>query len=84
MIYKLTDGTAVIRTADGAFIPNDPANLDWQVYRVWLTKNTPYPADFVPVSVVDKLGLAIDALMEKEALDPLAPQEVKDYAATLK
>ena len=33
---------------------------------------------------VNKLAEAVDALLEKEALDPLSPQEVKDYAATLK
>jgi putative heme iron utilization protein len=32
------------RLPDNAFIPNDPANTDWQAYQEWLTQgNTPLP-----------------------------------------
>ena len=31
--YRLTDGDVVVRTVDGAFIPNDPANADWTEYQ---------------------------------------------------
>jgi len=32
------------RLPDNAFIPNDPANTDWQAYQLWISQgNTPLP-----------------------------------------
>jgi len=32
------------RLPDGAVIPNNPTNMDWQAYQVWLAQgNTPLP-----------------------------------------
>jgi len=44
MSYTLTTNNTVVRDLDGAFIPNDPNNLDWQIYQGWLNQgNTPNP-----------------------------------------
>jgi hypothetical protein len=51
-MYKATintfggDPACVIRTADGACIPFDPSNTDFQEYQRWLEAgNTPEPAE---------------------------------------
>ena len=45
-IFNQTTSTVVIRLSDGAFIPNDPENTDWQAYQVWLSEgNTPLPPE---------------------------------------
>jgi hypothetical protein len=46
--YQLTATEAtVIRTADQAHIPNDPANRDWQEYQDWLAAGG-VPDPYVP------------------------------------
>jgi hypothetical protein len=45
--YQLTATDVVIRTADGATIPSDPANRDWIEYQDWLAAGG-VPDPYVP------------------------------------
>ncbi|CAB4220865.1 hypothetical protein UFOVP1626_49 [uncultured Caudovirales phage] len=50
-MYKLLNGiskslVAIQRISDGAFIPIDPANTDYQAYLKWVAEgNQPEPAE---------------------------------------
>lgn len=52
MAYKRTKTDIIIRAKDGAYIPADPANIDYAAYLAWLDEgNTPQPADPVVPAV---------------------------------
>jgi hypothetical protein len=71
-MYQLTTGSTIKRLLDGAFIPADPANIDYRLYLEWANcGNTPAPADPPPVvpepTPEQKLaaaGLSLDELKQ--------------------
>ena len=76
-MYQLTDSSAILRLADGAWIPTDEANTDYAAYLVWVAAgNMPEPAPIVappaPLTPAEKLaqaGLTVAELKELLGLD---------------
>lgn len=69
-MYKLTNTSTIIRLADNASIPADPANTDYAAYQAWLAEgNTPEPADAPPIPTVATMRQARLALLNIGKLD---------------
>lgn len=52
-MYKLTNGTTIIRILDNANIPYNSDNRDYKKYLEWVALgNTPLPADQVSVNFI--------------------------------
>ena len=48
---NILSADGIIRVSDGACIPFDPANTDYQAYLAWLDEgNEPLPADEPPAT----------------------------------
>jgi hypothetical protein len=77
MTYQLTTGDTILRLADNAFIPPDPANTDYAAYLEWVAAgNTPEPAPIAappaPLTPTEKLaasGLTVAELKELLGID---------------
>lgn len=55
--YALTGNDAVLRNADGVYIPDNPANRDRAAYEAWLAAGgvpDPYVAPPAPVPTITK------------------------------
>jgi hypothetical protein len=73
MTYQLTTSTSILRLADNAFIPPDPANTDYAAYLAWLEAgNTPDPAPVpvppVPLTPAERLAASGLTVTELKAL----------------
>jgi len=72
-MYTLTNTTTILR-ADGASIPADPANIDYQAYQAWLAAgNTPTPA---PVPTTAQQTLA--QIVAIEQATPFTHRHLRD------
>lgn len=79
-LYQLSP-IGVVRTTDGAQIPNDPRNRDWSDYTAWLKAGGVPDPQPVPVKVVDPVAAYLVALGDKTGT--VAPDVLKDSAGVL-
>ena len=76
-MYQLTTGDTILRLADNAFIPPDPANTDYAAYLEWVAAgNTPEPApepepvpELTPAEKLAASGLTVEELKQLLGLD---------------
>ena len=69
MTYQLTTTGTILRLADNAFIPFDPANTDYAAYLEWVEQGgTPEPAPIPepPVELTPAEKLAASGLTVAE------------------
>ena len=77
MTYQLTQGDTILRLADNAFIPPDPANTDFAAYLQWVEQGgTPEPApipeppvELTPAEKLAASGLTVEELKSLLGLD---------------
>jgi len=76
-MYKATASTNFIRLTDGASIPADPANVDYQELLAWIEAgNTPEPADLPSKSEL------IQAQIESLERAQLMPRATREFMLT--
>jgi hypothetical protein len=81
-MYKFPrNDSGVIRLSDGAHVPDDVKNIDWQHYSAWVAAgNTPDPADPPPPPSQDELdAAAAKAYAKLQALIGMTPAQVQAW-----
>jgi hypothetical protein len=70
MTYTLANSLSVIRDADGAFIPFDPANTDYQTYLAWVAEgNEPNPYVEPPAPIPQQVPMwAVRTVLHNHSL----------------
>ena len=86
--YQLTATDIVIRTADGASIPNDPANRDRIEYDEWLAAGgvpDPYvPPEAAPPEPQPETTVLYDHENRLRALEGQPPLTLQDFFTKMK
>ncbi len=67
----------IIRLSDGAWIPIDPDNSDYQKYLKWLAEgNVPLPPDDVAITQADPSALEQAVALLLKLSTPTSPEDV--------
>ena len=77
MAYQLTASDCILRLADNAFIPPDPANTDYAAYLEWVEQGgtpepapePPAPVELTPAEKLAQSGLTVAELKSLLGLD---------------
>jgi hypothetical protein len=81
--YQLAATDSIIRTEDGACIPNDPANRDYVEYQQWLDDGgvpDPYvPPEPVPPDAPPEAELLYDHENRLRTLEGQPPLSLTDF-----
>lgn len=88
-MYRLTDTSTIVRLADGAFIPADTGNGDYQAYLAWVAAgNVPEPVpvvDWRPTAVADlnELRAKLLGILSSMQMDYVARGQTANADAVL-
>lgn len=85
--YQLTATDSIIRTADGACIPPDPANRDYAEYLAWVEAGG-VPDPYVPPEPVPPTPTAQDQVLydhenRLREIEGAPPLTFEDYLAKM-
>ncbi len=76
-MFKLTNSAAILRLADGASIPADPANVDYAAYLTWVD------AGNVPEPYVEPEETPVEKIIKLEASKPITHRMLRDLSMTV-